>query len=46
MFFNNGYPNYFFDKVLYQFMNRRQTNLNQTQPTNQKEKETAAVEIP
>ena len=46
MFFNNGYPNYFFDKVLYQFMNCRQTNLNQTQPANKKEKETVAVEIP
>ena len=34
MFCNNGYPNYFFDKVLYQFMNSRQKNLNQTQPTN------------
>ena len=44
MFFNNGYPNYFFDRVLYQFVNRRQTNLNQTQPTNKKE--TIAVEIP
>ena len=46
MFFNNGYPNYFFDKVLYQFMNRRQTNLNQTQPANKKQKGTVAVEIP
>ena len=46
MFCNNGYPNYFFDEVLYQFMNSRQTNLNQTQPTNKKEKETNTVEIP
>ena len=45
MFCNNGYPNYFLDEVLYQFMNSRQTNLNQTQPTNKKEKETIAVEI-
>ena len=37
MFFNNGYPNYFFDKVLYQFVNSRQINLNHTQPTNKKE---------
>ena len=44
MFCNNGYPNYFFDKVFYQFMNSRQTNLNQTQPTNKKENIT--VEIP
>ena len=34
MICNNEYPNYFFDKVLYQFINSRQTNLNQTQPTN------------
>ena len=27
-------------------MNNRQTNLNQTQPTNKKEKETITVEIP
>ena len=27
-------------------MNRRQSNLNQTQPTNKKEKETVAFEIP
>ena len=46
MFINNRYPNYFFDKVLYQFINRRKTNLNQRQPTNNKEKETVAVEIP
>ena len=45
MFFNNGYTNYFFNKVLYQFMNHRQTNLNQMQPANKKEKETIAVEI-
>ena len=45
MFYNNGYPNYFFDKVLYQFMNSRQANLNQTQPTNIKEKQTITVEI-
>ena len=46
MFCNNGYPNYFFNKVFYQFMNSRQTNLNQTQPTNKKEKENITVEIP
>ena len=46
MFCNNGYPNYFFDKVLYQFMSSRQTNLNQMQPTNKKEKETITLEIP
>ena len=45
MFFNNGYPNYFSDKVLYQFMNRRQTNLHQTQPANKK-KEIVSVKIP
>ena len=38
--------NYFFDKVFYQFINNRQTNLNQTQPTNKKEKETITVDIP
>ena len=46
MFCNNGYQNYFFDKVFHQFMNSRQTNLNQTQPTNKKEKEIITVEIP
>ena len=30
----------------YQFINSRQTNLNQTQPTNKEEKETITVEIP
>ena len=38
MFFNNGYPNYFFDAILYQLVNSRQTNLNQTQPTNKKKR--------
>ena len=46
MFCNNGYPHYFFNKVLYQFINNRHTNLNQTQPTSKKEKETITVEIP
>ena len=46
MFCNNGYPNNFFDKVFYQFINTRKTNLNQTQRTNKKEKETITVEIP
>ena len=46
MFCYNAYLNHFFDKVLYQFMNSRQTNLNRTQPTNKKEKETITVEIP
>ena len=46
MFCNNGYPNYFYDEILYQFMNSRQTNLNLTQPTNKKEKENITVEIP
>ena len=45
MIFDNLYPNYFFDKVLHQFVNSRQTNLNQTQPKNKKEKEIVAVEI-
>ena len=40
------FPNYFFDKVFYQFMNSKQTNLNQMQPINKKEKETITVEIP
>ena len=40
------YLTYFFDRVFYQFMNSRQTNLNQTQPTNKKEKETITIEIP
>ena len=33
-------------KFFYQFMNSRKTNLNQTQPTNKKEKETITVKIP
>ena len=46
MFYNNGYPNYFFDKLLFQIMSSRQKNLNQMQPTNKKEKETIKLEIP
>ena len=35
MFINNGYPNYFFDKVLHQFLNRS-ANVSQTQLKNKK----------
>ena len=45
MFFNNKYLNYFFNKILYHFINSRQINLNQTQSTNKKEKEIITVEI-
>ena len=45
MFCNNGYPNSFSDKVFYQFINSRQTNLNQTQSTIKKKEEAITVEI-